>query len=107
MAFSVGSDLERGYLKIHILEFTIAFDLDIFLPDRKPLLLCLCFVDRGLQIEQQAFSSHLQNIEASSTRRELKIKAHVSTGLKDFHIVIYHHSDGNVSCYEHVIGLSA
>src|SRR5437773_8175405 len=53
-------------------------------------------VNRGLQIEQQAFSSHLQNVEAGSAGRELKIKAHVSTGFKDFHIVINHHCDGSI-----------
>src|SRR5258708_1177760 len=91
-----GSDLESRYFKIHILDFTIAFDLYIFLSDWNSLLLLLCFVDRSLQIEKQAFSSHLQNVEAGSTGREFKIKAHVSTGFKDFHTVIKHHDNGCV-----------
>src|SRR2546422_10582880 len=107
MAFSVGSDLERDYLKIYILELTVAFDRYIFLSDRNSFLLRLCFVDRGLQIEQQAFSSHLQNVEAGSAGRELKIKAHMPTGFNDFHIVINHHSDGSVLRYEDAISLLA
>src|SRR5882724_6141019 len=96
MAFSVGNDLESSYFEIHILDFTIAFDRYIFLSDRNSVLLLLCIVDRSLQIEQQAFSSHLQDIEAGSAGRELKIKAYVSTGFQDFHIVINHHSNGGV-----------
>src|SRR6266852_1917434 len=96
MTPTAGSDLESGYFKIHILDFTIAFDLYIFLSDRNSLLLLTCFVDRSLQIEKQAFSSHLQNVEAGSTGREFKIKAHVSTRFKDFQIVINHHGGGGV-----------
>jgi len=47
-------------------------------------------VDRSLQIEQQVFSSHLQDVEAGSAGRELKIQAYVFTGFEDFHIVINH-----------------
>src|SRR2546429_9055155 len=96
MAPAAGKDLESGYFKIHIFDFTIAFDLYIFLADRNPLLLFFCIVDRSLQIEKQAFSSHLQNVEAGSAGRELKIKAYVSTRFKDFHIVINHHRDGSI-----------
>src|SRR5204863_8979007 len=96
MASSVGNELESDYFEIHIREFTIAFDLYIFLADRNPLLLFFCIIDRSLQIEKQAFSSHLQNVEAGSAGRELKIKAYVSTRFKDFHIVINHHRDGSV-----------
>src|SRR6266481_7721510 len=62
MAPSIRKDLESGYFKIHILDFTIAFDLYIFLSDGNTLLLFFCLADRSLQIEQQAFSSHLQNV---------------------------------------------
>src|SRR6266852_3120368 len=96
MTPTAGSDLESGYFKIHILDFTIAFDLYIFLSDRNSLLLFFCIADRSLQIEQQAFSSHLQDVEAGSAGREFKVKPYVSTGFKDFHIVINHHSDGSV-----------
>src|SRR5258708_6512572 len=91
-----GNDLESDYFKIHILDFTIALDLYIFLSDWNSLLLLLCFVDRSLQIEKQAFSSHLQNVEAGSAGCEFKIKAHVATGFEDFHVVINHHGDGSV-----------
>src|SRR5260370_39705866 len=96
MTPTAGNDLESGYFKIHILVFTIAFDLYIFLPDRNSFLLLFCFVDRSLQIEKQAFSSHLQNVEGGSAGREFKIKANVSTGFKDLHIVVNDDGDGCV-----------
>src|SRR6266852_6753910 len=96
MPSSVGGNLDRAYFEIYFFEFTVAFDLYVFLSDRSSLLLLFCFVDRSLQIEQQPFSSHLQYVEAGSAGRELKIEAHVSTGFKDFHVVINHHGDGSV-----------
>ena len=89
-----GGCLQRDHFKIHTFEFTIAFDLYIFLSDRSVFL--PGFVDRSLQIEQQAFSSHFQNVEVGPTGRQLEIKAHVSTGLKDFQVFIHHHSHGSV-----------
>src|SRR5439155_9535827 len=103
MAFFAGSSVERDHFKIHPLEFTIASDLYIFLSDRNALL--LRFVNRRLQIEQQAFSSHLQNVKVGSAGRELEIKAHMSTGLEDFHVFINHHSHGSVFRQEDTIGL--
>ena len=105
MTPSIGTRLKRRYFEIHILEFTIAFDLYIFLADRNPLLLLLGFGDRSLQIEQQAFSSHLQNVEAGSAGRKRKITTHVSTGFKDFHIVVNHHSGGSIFRQQDAIGL--
>src|SRR5260370_12405415 len=94
MAFCSGSGLERDHFKVDSLESTIASDLYIFLSDWNALL--LRFVDCSVQIEQQALSSHLQNVKISSAGRELEIKAHMSTGLKDFHLFINHHSPRSV-----------
>src|SRR6266852_2770742 len=103
MAFFGGSGLERDHFKIHSLEFAIASDLYILLLDWNAIL--LRFVDGSVQIEQQAFSSHLQNVKVSSAGRELEIKAHLSTGLKDFQVFINHHSHGSVLRQEDAISL--
>jgi len=58
------------------------------------------FVDR-----QQAFSSHLQDVEAGSAGREFKVKPYVSTGFKDFHIVIITTATGAYFRQEDAIGL--
>jgi len=82
--------------RFNVLDFTIAFDLYIFLSDRNASFSFFASLIAACRSNSKPSRAIFKMLKLALPGAELKIKAYVSTGFKDFHIVINHHGDGSV-----------